>query len=289
MYAGSLLTGQWYETLIDPVTLHLPPSYTLDIFLDALTAFFGSGATLASRERALDVLRQTCLVSDLAIAFLNITNTFTPRWTDHSLIYVFTKNLKEFPRFEVAARGNVPTSFQDYIAVAISVENNQAAAVQGRSQQSGLPPRLPLPPPRPQALVPAPPYAGGAVPMDLDGSRGPRVVGPTLVSAPIAGKAATSLPPVQLLYAPARPGAPSSPLPLLLPHPVIPFPPPVIPFLPLVIPSLHPVFSFPPFRVPFPGLGPIFPIPTLSLGQLPLRFQKTSHRIPFVQTAINTL
>ena len=75
-----------------------------------MTDFFGSGITLASRERALDVLRQTRTVLELAIAFQNVTNTFTPWWTDHAQIYV-SKKLKEAIRFETAARGDVPTFF----------------------------------------------------------------------------------------------------------------------------------------------------------------------------------
>ena len=62
LYAGSLLEGsaaQWYSTLVDPATLLLPPSYTLDSFWQELEDFFGGGVTLQSRERSLDVLRQT--------------------------------------------------------------------------------------------------------------------------------------------------------------------------------------------------------------------------------------
>ena len=61
MYAGGLLTGaahQWYMTLVDDYSYRLPPHYDLDYFLQALTDFFGGGITLASRERALDTLRQ---------------------------------------------------------------------------------------------------------------------------------------------------------------------------------------------------------------------------------------
>ena len=61
LFAGSLLegsAGQWYSTLVDP-TLLLPPSYTLDSFWQELEDFFGEGVTLQSRERSLDVLRQT--------------------------------------------------------------------------------------------------------------------------------------------------------------------------------------------------------------------------------------
>ena len=115
------------------------------------TNFFGNGVTLASWERALDVLRQTKFVSDLAIAFQNINNTFAPRWTDHGQIYVFSKKPKEAIRFEVDARGDVPTSFQSYIAATISLERNPVAAVNGRpQQQQQQPPRLP--PPKAQAL-----------------------------------------------------------------------------------------------------------------------------------------
>ena len=81
MYAGGLLTGpahQWYMTLVDDYTYNLPPHYDLDYFLQALTNFFGGGITLASRERALDTLRQTGTVQQLAIAYQNITNTFSP-------------------------------------------------------------------------------------------------------------------------------------------------------------------------------------------------------------------
>ena len=62
LFAGSLLegsAGQWYSTLVDPTTLLLPPSYTLDSFCQELEDFFGGGVTLQSWERSLDVLRQT--------------------------------------------------------------------------------------------------------------------------------------------------------------------------------------------------------------------------------------
>ena len=62
LYAGSLLEGsaaQWYQTIVDPTTLLPPPSYTLDSFWQELEDFFGGGVTLQSRERSLDVLRQT--------------------------------------------------------------------------------------------------------------------------------------------------------------------------------------------------------------------------------------
>ena len=176
MYAGSLLIGdadQWYMTLVNHTTKDLPPHYTLDTFLQAMTDFFGGGITLASRERSLDTLRQTGTVQQLAIAFQNITNTFTPRWTDHSLIYVLSKKIREPIRFELAARGTVPPLFHAYVAAAISVEQNQAAANNFRSQQQPQPPRLPYKSP-PELLAPAPrpnPPPQPHVPMDLDGLR----------------------------------------------------------------------------------------------------------------------
>ena len=111
MYAGNLLLGdadEWYMTLVDQTTNNLPPHYDLDTFLQAMTDFFGGGITLASRERSLDTLCQTGTVQQFAIAYQNITNTFTPRWTDHSLIYNLSRKIREPIRFELAARGTVP-------------------------------------------------------------------------------------------------------------------------------------------------------------------------------------
>ena len=159
MYAGSLLSGpadQWYMTLVDQTTYNLPPHYDLDLFLQALTDFFGGGITLASRERSLDALRQTGTVQELAIAYQNITNTFSPRWTDHPLIYVLSRKIRENIRFELAARGTVPTSFHDYVAAAISVEQNQAAANHFRGQPQPQLPRLPYKPPALPASAPRP-------------------------------------------------------------------------------------------------------------------------------------
>ena len=79
------------------------------------------------------VLRQTGSVSELAIAFQNITNTFIPRWGDHPLIFVFSQKLRETVRFEMTAWGAIPLTFQTYIAAAISVEHNHAAAALSRN------------------------------------------------------------------------------------------------------------------------------------------------------------
>ena len=175
MYASSLLTGdadEWYMTLVDQNTYNLPPHYNLDSFLQAMTDLFGGGITLASRERSLDTLRQTGTVQQLAIAYQNITNTFTPRWTDHSLIYVLSKKIREPIRFELAARGTVPILFHDNVAAAISVEQNQAAANNFRAQPQPQLPRLPYKPLALPAPAPRPnPPPQAHVPMDLDGMR----------------------------------------------------------------------------------------------------------------------
>ena len=49
MLAGSLLVGsagQWYLSLVDPTTIRLPLSYTIDSFIQELEDFFGGGNTL---------------------------------------------------------------------------------------------------------------------------------------------------------------------------------------------------------------------------------------------------
>ena len=82
MYVGNPFSGDtndWYMTLIDQTTYNLPPHYDLHTFLQALADFFRGGITLASCERSLDTLRQTKTVQQLAIAYENITNTFTPQ------------------------------------------------------------------------------------------------------------------------------------------------------------------------------------------------------------------
>ena len=173
LYAGSLLDGQageWYLSLVDPHTFHVPSFYTLDSFLQELEDFFGGAITLQSRERSLIILRQTGSVSELAIAFQTITNNFNPRWSDHPLIFVFSQKLKEVVRFELTSRGSVPDTFQAYLAAAISVEHNQAAAAQSRSQLPP-PPRLPF---IPKAILPPPPRqpSPNYTPMEVDGTRG---------------------------------------------------------------------------------------------------------------------
>ena len=172
LLAGSLLAGSafhLYLSLIDPVTIRLPQSYTIDSFIQELEDFFGGGDTLQSRERSLDVLRQTGSVSELAISFQNITSTFIPRWSDHPLICIFSIKLKEVIRFELTARGSIPVTFQAYVALAIMVEQNQAAAASSRSQGSSNPP--PRTPPVPSNRPPPPPPSSGPAPMDVDGTR----------------------------------------------------------------------------------------------------------------------
>ena len=82
----------WYNSQVDPSTLHLPPSWDLSTFLAALEAFFRGGVTTHSRERDFRNLRQTSSVSDLAIAFQNITNMFPEVWPNHALIFFFRIN-----------------------------------------------------------------------------------------------------------------------------------------------------------------------------------------------------
>ena len=128
LYAIQLLEGpayQWYQSIVDPNSFQLPPSYDLHRFFQELEDFFGGAVTLHSRKRSLDLLRQTGSVSDLAIAFQNITHTFSPQWPDHPLIYLFSRKLKENIRFELTARGSLPSTFHAYLAAAISVEQNQ--------------------------------------------------------------------------------------------------------------------------------------------------------------------
>ena len=75
---------------------------------------------------------------------------------------------------ELTARGFLPTTFHAYLAAAISVEQNQAAATLCCSHPSSQPPPR-LPPPRPLPL-PGPlahqPPPSGHQPMDLNGTRG---------------------------------------------------------------------------------------------------------------------
>ena len=181
LLAGSPLIGsasQWYSSLVDPHTLKLLPHYTLDNFFAELEDFFGGAVTLQSRERSLEILRQTGTVFELAIAFQNVTSTFIPRWSDHPLIFIFSRKLKEAIRFELTARGSIPTLFSAYLAAPIYVEQNQAAAALSRSQPSSqisrppFIPRQPVVPPPP--VHQSPPTNSQPTPMDVDGTRGPR-------------------------------------------------------------------------------------------------------------------
>ena len=148
-------------TLVDHNSYNSPPHYDLDIFLQALTDFFGGGITLASPERSLDTLRQNGTVQELVIAYQNITNTFNPRWKDHSLIYVLSRKIREPIWFELAARGTVPTFFQNYVATAVLIEQNQAAANHFRGHIPSSPASLTSPQrylprllPQPSSLTP---------------------------------------------------------------------------------------------------------------------------------------
>ena len=72
LYSASLLLGaaeQWLITHVDPTTTLLPSSWDVDMLFSELENFFGGATTLQSRERDLRALKQTGLVSDLAIQF----------------------------------------------------------------------------------------------------------------------------------------------------------------------------------------------------------------------------
>ena len=109
---------------MDPVTQKLPPSYDLILFFKELEDFFGGAVTLQSHERALRSPRQTGSVSELAIAFQNSVHTFSPLKADHPLIFTFSDKLREIIRFELTARGSIPTTFQAYLTAAISVDDD---------------------------------------------------------------------------------------------------------------------------------------------------------------------
>ena len=94
--------------------------------------FFGGGVNIMSLERDLDNLRQTGSVSDYAIKFQNITNSFHPRWPDHPLIFQFALRLNSSVRSELIGRGSPPLTFQAYVAAAVLVEMNQADARSAR-------------------------------------------------------------------------------------------------------------------------------------------------------------
>ena len=72
------------------------------------------------------------------------------------------------------ARGDVPTTFSTYVAAAIAVERNQAAATLSRNHLPSRPPfptkQPSFPLPRPSQPTPTPQH----IPMDLDGTRGAR-------------------------------------------------------------------------------------------------------------------
>ena len=177
LYSASLLLGaaeQWLITHVDPITTLLPSTWDVDTLFVELENFFGGAATLQSRERDLRTLKQTDSVSNLAIQFQTITHTFHPPWPDHPLIFIFSDKLRESIRFELMARGDVPTTFSTYVAAAIAVEQNQAAATLSRNQ---LPSRPPFPTKQPSFPLPRPsqpPPPPQHIPMDLDGTRGAR-------------------------------------------------------------------------------------------------------------------
>lgn len=144
--AGSLLSGPartWYEAKVDPATYLLPPAYTLPIFLRELAAFFGSGITQATQERALTTLRQTTTVTQLAIDSQIITNTFDPLWADGPLIYILGGSLRRWFGSNFFPRWGAP----------------DLPRLRGSRHCRGAEPggRQPLPPPQPPAASQTPP------------------------------------------------------------------------------------------------------------------------------------
>ena len=177
LFTSSVLVGsarKWYEGLLDPYNNQLPSDYTFDQFLVDMQAFFGGGVNVLALERDLTNLRQTGSVSEYAIKFQNITNSFIPRWPDHPLIFQFSMHLNSSVRSELIGRGSPPLTFQAYVAAAVIVEMNQAEARSARGGGHSSPaPRLPFikqhglpPPPR----LPAHPFHPPDR-MDIDGTR----------------------------------------------------------------------------------------------------------------------
>ena len=171
-YASGALQGDaavWFQGLLGPNGL-ISPLYTLDIFLDELERYFGGAITLQTREKALADLRQTGSVTELAIAFQNITNTFSPRWPDHPLIWAFSLKLKSDIKYELFSRGAIPVVFHDYVAAAVFIEQNLAAANRSRQGHPSPPPSRPASRP---SLLPSPgQHTPGSDPMQVDGTRG---------------------------------------------------------------------------------------------------------------------
>ena len=122
-------SDKWLLNHVHPDTNLLPANWDFMEVLSELQLFFGGAATLQSRERDMRTLRQTGSVSNLAIAFQTITQSFNPHWGDHPLIFTFSEKLKENIRFELASRGIIPARFSEYVSAAIAVEQNQAAAI----------------------------------------------------------------------------------------------------------------------------------------------------------------
>ena len=81
---------KWLLNHVHPDTNLLPAKWDFMEVLAELQFFFGGAATLQSRERDLRTLRQIGSVSDLAIAFQTITQSFNPHWGYLPLIFIFS-------------------------------------------------------------------------------------------------------------------------------------------------------------------------------------------------------
>ena len=121
---------------MDPVSITLPPHYTLNLFLQEITAFFGGVATIALRENELDDLQHSGTLRQFDVEFQTIVSKFRPPWTDSSAIYFFSRKLKPQIRYEVARKGGVPTGFQAYMGACIHMESSLVA---GKPRHSSHP------------------------------------------------------------------------------------------------------------------------------------------------------
>ena len=100
---------------------------------------------MAAKEHLLHDLRQTGSVSDFAIAFRNIINSYQDRWNDSAAIFVFSGKLKMDVRGEMGRRGASPTTLQAYIVSAFGAEqwltDNKPRSSQQQQQQQQQPQR----------------------------------------------------------------------------------------------------------------------------------------------------
>ena len=170
--AGNLLDGMaksWFRSVCDPVTAEPPTNWTLADFFQELDDTFGGGEDQAALERRLHELQHTGSVAELSVRFRDITNTFQPRWTDHSLIFNFKAKLKPAIQSELA-RSTQPPTFSAFVKAAGLVETNLA-----NSRRIDAATRKPPYISPSQTSGPTPSYLQEVTPMELDGTRRKRL------------------------------------------------------------------------------------------------------------------